>query len=63
MRFDDGTTIYLNPLTRHEFQYFFDPSLSYMMKARTWLMRFVYIFATIFFIKYLLSNKKEDNDC
>lgn len=60
LRFDDETTIYLNPLVRHEFQYFFDPVLSTMMKERTWLMRFVYIFAAIFFVKYLLFNKKEE---
>lgn len=61
MNFDNGTTIYLNPLVRHEFQYFFDPALTTMMKARTWLMRFVYIFAFVFFVKYLLFNRKEEN--
>lgn len=60
LRFDDETTIYLNPLVRHEFQYFFDPALLSMMKEKTWLMRFVYIFAAIFFVKYLLFNKKEE---
>jgi hypothetical protein len=62
MSFDDETIIYLNPIVRHQFQYFFDPSLSVMMKERTWLMRIIYVFVIIFFVKYLLSNKKEEVD-
>jgi hypothetical protein len=62
MSFDDETIIYLNPIVRHQFQYFFDPSLSDMMKERTWLMRIIYVFVIIFFVKYLLSNKKEEVD-
>ena len=62
MSFDDETVIYLNPIVRHQFQYFFDPSLSVMMKERTWLMRIIYVFVIIFFVKYLLSNKKEEVD-
>lgn len=62
MLFDDETVIYLNPIVRHQFQYFFDPSLSVMMKERTWLMRIIYVFVIIFFVKYLLSNKKEEVD-
>lgn len=62
MSFDDETVIYLNPIVRHQFHYFFDPSLSVMMKERTWLMRIIYVFVIIFFVKYLLSNKKEEVD-
>lgn len=62
MNFDDGTIIYLNPIVRHQFQYFFDPSMSEMMKERTWLMRIVYVFVVIFFVRYLLTNKKEEVD-
>lgn len=58
--FDDGTTIYLNPVVRHEFQYFFDPVLFQMMKERTYLMRIVYVLVLIFFVKYLLFSKKEE---
>jgi hypothetical protein len=36
--------------------------LSVMMKERTWLMRIIYVFVIIFFVKYLLSNKKEEVD-
>lgn len=62
MSFDDETTIYLNPIVRHKFQYFFDPSMSLMMKEKTWIMRIVFVFVVIFFVKYLLSNKKEKVD-
>ena len=62
MSFNDETQIYLNPIVRHEFQYFFDPSLLYVMKERTWLMRIVYVFVIIFFVKYLLLNKKEEDE-
>ena len=62
LSFDDETTIYLNPIVRHKFQYFFDPSMSMMMKEKTWLMRIVFVFVIIFFVKYLLSNKKEKVD-
>ncbi len=62
MCFDDETMIFLNPIVRHQFQYFFDPSMSVMMKERTWLMRIIYVFVVIFFVKYLLSNKKEEVD-
>lgn len=58
--FDDETYIYLNPIVRHEFQYFFDPVSFEMMKERTWLMRIVYILVLLFFAKYLLFNKKEE---
>ena len=60
--FDDGTTIYLNPIIRHQYQYFFDPSLSEIMKEKTWLMRIVFVSVLIFFIKFLLTNKKEKSD-
>ena len=60
--FDDETHIYLNPIVRHEFQYFFDPSMTEVMKEKTWLMRIVYVFVIIFFVKYLLSDKKETNE-
>lgn len=62
MNFNDETIIYLNPVVRHEFQYFFIPSMSEMMKERTWLMRIVFVFVIIFFAKYLLTSKKEDVD-
>ena len=58
MDFNDETTIYLNPIVGHQFQYFFDPSLSETMTERTWMMRIIYICVIIFFVKHLLSNKK-----
>lgn len=55
--FADETTIFLNPIVRHRFQYFFDPVLSEMMKERTWLIRIAYVFVVIFLAKYLLCTK------
>lgn len=60
MDFYDGTKIFLNPVVRHQFQYFFDPSMSEMMKERTWIMRIVYVLVIIFFVRYLLTNKKDE---
>ena len=59
MDFEDLTSIYLNPIVRHQFQYFFDLSMSKMMKEKTWLMRVVYVLVVIFFTRYLLKTKKE----
>lgn len=62
LHFSDETTIYLNPILRHQYQYFFDPSLSEIMKEKTWLMRIVFVCVLIFFIKFLLTNKSERSD-
>lgn len=56
--FGDGSTLYFNPIVRHQFQYFFDPTLSEMMTAKTWLMRCAYIFVIIFWGRYLLKHKR-----
>lgn len=56
--FDDETIIYLNPIVRHQYQYFFDLTLSEMMKEKTWLMRIVYVAMLIFLVKYFLQNIK-----
>lgn len=60
--FDDGTTIYLNPTIRHQYQYFFDPVLSEIMKEKTWLMRIVFICVIIFLGRHLLSSRKSSNN-
>lgn len=62
MIFDDETTIYLNPIVRHQYQYFFDPVLSEMMTERTWLMRIIFVVVIIFFINFLLTDKKSKVD-
>lgn len=59
LTFADGTEIYLNPVVRHKFRYFFDPSFSSMMIGRTWLMRVVYLVAIVFLVRYLLVSFKE----
>lgn len=62
LHFDDEITIYLNPIIRHQYQYFFDPSMSEMMKEKTWLMRIIFVTVIIFFIKFLLTSKKSKVD-
>lgn len=59
LTFADGTEIYLNPVVRHKFRYFFDSGFSSVMIGRTWLMRIVYLVAIIFFVRYLLLGFKE----
>lgn len=58
LHFENETTIYLNPIIRHQYQYFFDPVMSEIMKEKTWLMRIIFVAVIIFFIKFLLTNKK-----
>ena len=62
LHFDDETTIFLNPIVRHQYQYFFDPLMSEMMKEKTWLMRIIFVAVIIFFIKFLLTDKKGEFD-
>ena len=52
LHFENETTIYLNPIIRHQYQYFFDPVMSEIMKEKTWLMRIIFVAVIIFFIKF-----------
>ncbi len=69
IEFEDGSTLYLNPLVRHQYQYFFDLNKAKVMKGRTYLMWAVYIIVAIFLIRMFFVNvisteprqKGEDN--
>lgn len=56
IEFKDGNTLYLNPLVRHQYQYFFDLDKAKVMKGRTYLMWAVYIIVVIFLIRMLYVN-------
>lgn len=61
IEFDNGNTLYLNPIVRHQYQYFFDQDHAFVMKGRTYLMWAVYIIVLIAYIRFFiikLKNKK-----
>ena len=58
VEFGNGNTLYLNPLVRHEYQYFFDLNKAKIMKGRTYLMWAVYIIVVLAFaIKFFKSSR------
>ena len=61
IEFDNGNTLYLNPLVRHEYQYFFDLNKAKIMKGRTYLMWSVYIIVVLAFARLYFTKKKNDN--
>lgn len=66
IEFANGNTLYLNPLVRHQYQFFFDSDKAKVMKGRTYLMWAVYIivvlaFARKFFKSRLDKDKDEDS--
>ena len=61
IEFENGNTLYLNPLVRHEYQYFFDLNKAKVMKGRTYLMWAVYIIVVLAFAR-LVFIKKKDGD-
>ena len=61
IEFDNGNTLYLNPLVRHEYQYFFDLNKAKVMVGRTYLMWAVYILVVLAFAR-LVFIKKNDED-
>ena len=56
IEFDNGNTLYLNPLVRHRYQYFFDLNKAKVMKGRTYLMWAVYILVAVFLVRMLVVN-------
>ncbi|MGN0033549.1 MAG: hypothetical protein ACI358_07230 [Candidatus Limimorpha sp.] len=60
---ENGSTLYLNPLVRHEFAYFFDRDQCKIMKGRTYFMWAVYIVVIFAFVKNFLVFifKKDEN--
>ena len=53
---NDGSILYLNPLVRHEFAYFFDRDHCKLMKGRTYFMWAVYIVVVFAFLNNVLST-------
>ncbi len=56
IEFNSGNTLYLNPLVRHQYQYFFDLNKAKVMKGRTYLMWAVYIIVIVFLIRMFVIN-------
>lgn len=61
IEFYNGNTLYLNPLVRHKYNYFFDEDKAEVMKGRTYLMWAVYIVVVLAFIFRFFVNRKNDN--
>ena len=61
IEFYDGNTLYLNPLVRHQYQYFFDLNKAKVMKGRTYLMWTVYIIVAFFLIRMFIVNVINNN--
>ena len=61
IEFENGNTLYLNPLVRHEYQYFFDLNKAKVMKGRTYLMWAVYILVVVAFVRYVISTGAKRN--
>ena len=62
IEFNDGNTLYLNPLVRHQYQYFFDLDKAKVMKGRTYLMWAVYIIVVVAFARLVIKNNKTKNE-
>ena len=61
IEFENGNTLYLNPLVRHEYQYFFDLNKAKIMKGRTYLMWTVYIIVVLALVRLFLTKHKNEN--
>ena len=61
IEFENGNTLYLNPLVRHEYQYFFDLNKAKVMVGRTYLMWAVYIIVVLAFARLIFIKKNDDN--
>ena len=61
IEFDNANTLYLNPLVRHEYQYFFDLNKAKVMKGRTYLMWGVYIIVVLALARLVISTGAKRN--
>ncbi len=61
IEFENGNTLYLNPLVRHEYQYFFDLNKAKVMVGRTYLMWAVYIMVVLAFARLIFIKKNDDD--
>ena len=57
IEFENGNTLYLNPLVRHQYQYFFDLNKAKVMKGRTYLMWGVYIIVVLALARLVISTR------
>ncbi|MBQ6084737.1 MAG: hypothetical protein IJK92_10375 [Bacteroidales bacterium] len=60
VEFYNGNTLYLNPIVRHQYQYFFDLNKAAVMKGRTYLMWAVYILVAVFLVRMFIVKKNEN---
>lgn len=61
VEFKNGNTLYLNPLVRHKYQFFFDLDKAKVMKGRTYLMWGVYIIVVLAFARLYFTKKKNED--
>ena len=61
VEFANGNTLYLNPIVRHQYQYFFDLDKAQVMKGRTYLMWAVYVIVAVFLVRMLIVRKHENS--
>ncbi len=61
IEFDNGNTLYLNPLVRHQYQYFFDLDKAKVMKGRTYLMWVVYIIVVLAYLRWFFIVRRHGN--
>ena len=61
VEFANGNTLYLNPIVRHQYQYFFDLDKAQIMKGRTYLMWAVYIIVAVFLVRMFIIKKNENS--
>ena len=61
IEFEDGTVLYLNPLVRHQYEYFYDLNKAKVMKGRTYLMWGVYIIVVVAMVRWLFIKKKHED--
>ena len=61
IEFYDGNILYLNPLVRHQYQFFFDLNKAKVMKGRTYLMWAVYIIVVLAYVRFVISAGAKRN--
>ncbi len=62
VEFLNGNTLYLNPIVRHQYSYFFDLDKARIMKGRSYLMWAVYVIVAVFLVRMFFVRQKDDSD-
>ena len=57
IEFENGNTLYLNPLVRHQYQFFFDLDKAEVMTGRTYMMWGVYIIVVLAFARWFIKSR------